>query len=320
MRGINKVPKQLGAHRVAGEYTTDRRLHHHALTLPAIALYRALLSQCANLTIEQASITDLQNAIRNRFRVARPQRLRLALAFKSGYTALDLLDASVAGDDASTTRIKDLVARMPESLKQPPPPPKHLMPKVKNPAHYPPKEEHKLENMFPRPLGSVKGIRKAPFLVNAGGLPFIRWKKPQPKNVTRVIQTKIKTRQWRRDKLHEIDEVMLPMAHHEDRWDTLMFQLENREKGVEVSGQKRAKYVHAVENYRQELVDLYKQDDQRLRQMSRRFTDIVLKEQEYVKIEKKQRKAASKARRRLKKQSRKTDASQQTLDPKTDQD
>jgi hypothetical protein len=262
----------------------------------AFALYRALLSQCAKLPLEPIAIDGLQNAIRNRFRIARPQRLRLALAFRSGYTALDLLDASVAGDDASTARIKDLVQRMPDALKQPPPPPKHCAPKEKNEAHYPTPEEFKLENMFPRPLGSVEGTRKVPFLVNAAGLPFIRWRKPQPENVSRVLKTKLAVRQRRLDEMDAIEGKLAPMADREDEWDRLVGQLNDTAKAAEDLIERPYSFAGEVKAYEKDLRTAFSEADEKSVQMGKRFTAIVLKEREFAQRERADRKALAKAR------------------------
>jgi hypothetical protein len=262
----------------------------------AFALYRALLSQCAKLPLEPIFIDGLQNAIRNRFRIARPQRLRLALAFRSGYTALDLLDASVAGDDASTARIKDLVQRIPDALKQPPPTPKHLMPKKKNEAHYPPPEEFKLENMFPRPLGSVEGTRKVPFLVNAAGLPFIRWKKPQPENVSRVLKTKLAVRQRRLDEMDAVEGKLAPMADREDEWDRLVGQLNDAEKGTKDLTDRPNSFAGEVKVYEDDLRKAFAESDEKSIQLGKRFTAIVLKERQFAQRERAERKALAKVR------------------------
>jgi hypothetical protein len=68
----------------------------------------------------------------------------------------------------------------------------------------------------PRPLGDKK--RNVPVLVNARGLPFLRYKKPQPRNVSSVIRTKL-GRRWnwieRRDRL----KIELLFAKDEEEWD-----------------------------------------------------------------------------------------------------
>lgn len=70
----------------------------------------------------------------------------------------------------------------------------------------------------PKPLGDKK--RNIPVLVNARSLPFLRYKKPQPRNVSSVIRTKL-ARRWswieRRDRLR----VELLFANDEENWDKL---------------------------------------------------------------------------------------------------
>jgi hypothetical protein len=70
----------------------------------------------------------------------------------------------------------------------------------------------------PRPLGGKK--RNVPVLVNARGLPFLRYKKPQPRNVSSVIRTKL-GRRWnwieRRDRL----KIELLFAKDEEEWDRI---------------------------------------------------------------------------------------------------
>ncbi|OQE09757.1 hypothetical protein PENVUL_c005G00825 [Penicillium vulpinum] len=68
----------------------------------------------------------------------------------------------------------------------------------------------------PRPLGDKK--RNVPVLVNARGLPFLRYKKPQPRNVSGVIRKKLGCRwDWieRRDRL----KIELLFAKDEEEWD-----------------------------------------------------------------------------------------------------
>ncbi|KAF7592757.1 hypothetical protein BBP40_012515 [Aspergillus hancockii] len=71
-----------------------------------------------------------------------------------------------------------------------------------------------------RPHPIVSGRRRIPVLVNARGVPFLRIKKPQPKNLSGVIRTKLDKR-WklieRRDRL----DLELLFAKDEDSWDTL---------------------------------------------------------------------------------------------------
>lgn len=73
----------------------------------------------------------------------------------------------------------------------------------------------------PKPLGAL-GDRKRhiPVLVNARGIPFLRYKKPQPQNVSGVLRSKLSTRwSWimRRDKLKDD----LLFAQDEQDWDRI---------------------------------------------------------------------------------------------------
>lgn len=70
----------------------------------------------------------------------------------------------------------------------------------------------------PRPV--VNGRRRIPVLVSARGIPFLRIKKPQPKNLSGVIRTKLDKR-CRRIERREILGVDILFAKDEDDWDQL---------------------------------------------------------------------------------------------------
>jgi hypothetical protein len=57
-------------------------------------------------------------------------------------------------------------------------------------------------------------------LVSARGIPFLRIKKPQPKNLSGVIRTKLDKR-WRRIERREVLGVDILFAKDEDDWDQL---------------------------------------------------------------------------------------------------
>lgn len=70
----------------------------------------------------------------------------------------------------------------------------------------------------PQPLNGTK--RHIPVLVNARGLPFLRIKKPQPKNISNLIRKKLHNRfKWiqRRENLR----IDLAFAQDEEKWDSL---------------------------------------------------------------------------------------------------
>ncbi|KAF4214958.1 hypothetical protein CNMCM8980_008813 [Aspergillus fumigatiaffinis] len=70
----------------------------------------------------------------------------------------------------------------------------------------------------PRPV--VNGRRRVPVLVSARGIPFLRIKKPQPKNLSGVIRTKLDKR-WRRIERRDKLGVEILFAKDEDEWDQL---------------------------------------------------------------------------------------------------
>ncbi|CAG8077784.1 unnamed protein product [Penicillium nalgiovense] len=214
------VPKYNGAHRFA-----------------CLALYRALLRQCRPSTADTLWLSETRPLIRHNFRKYKKLQSpsQTANALKAGYEALDLLSSSRTDQhDAHriTTLIvearslKDKYAAMQREIRP-------VAPTAKSPT---PKEAKKAQSIRfqeetnqrhpnatsvlnrPRPLGDKK--RNVPVLVNARGLPFLRYKKPQPRNVSSVIRTKL-SRRWawieRRDRL----KLELLFAKDEEEWDRI---------------------------------------------------------------------------------------------------
>lgn len=142
------------------------------------------------------------------------------MSFYAGYKALDYLDEAVAGETASAERIAGYLSKTPEYLKKPPkvkvPPPKPEDPPYVTPP------EHQFFNVFPRP--TVEGERKVPYFVRANGFPMVRWKKPQPKKLSRTINQLIKAKQKSVNYQLDYDEYYIPMAKNEDLWDALVKQ------------------------------------------------------------------------------------------------
>ncbi|PIB01588.1 hypothetical protein CB0940_00733 [Cercospora beticola] len=90
--------------------------------LAAIALYRALLSQCNKLDIPAQRRYELNNVVRCRFAGFRhtTSHRQLKLLFEAGYEAIDHLDAAVAGDADSKQYVLDLLQRAPKNVKNGP--------------------------------------------------------------------------------------------------------------------------------------------------------------------------------------------------------
>lgn len=91
----------------------------------------------------------------------------------------------------------------------------------------------------PLPLSEIRsGKRKVPsFVVTSAGIPFLRYGKPQPVMLSRVIRQRLEKRDRILEKKNLLDD-MLIWAEEEDRWDdTIRRQLSN-EKGQNENGGK----------------------------------------------------------------------------------
>ncbi|KAJ5169547.1 uncharacterized protein N7500_002330 [Penicillium coprophilum] len=214
------VPKYSGAHRFA-----------------CLALYRALLQQCRPSTVDTEWLGEIKPLIQRNFRKYKKLQSpsQSANALKAGYEALDLLSSSHANQQDAhriTTLIlqarsqKDKYAAMQRKARPVAPPAKPLTPKKarkEKSIRFQEETSQRHPNATsildrPRPLGDKK--RNVPVLVNARGLPFLRYKKPQPRNVSSVLRTKL-GRRWnwieRRDRL----KIELLFAKDEEEWDRM---------------------------------------------------------------------------------------------------
>ncbi|KAJ5544890.1 hypothetical protein N7535_006724 [Penicillium sp. DV-2018c] len=202
-----------------------------------LALYRALLRQCSASTAESPWLRESKPLIQQNFRRFRKLQSpsQTANALKAGYEALDLL-SSAHTNHSDADRITSLIAQarsqrekfaaLQHKSRPERTPPKPLTPRQARKAEsirFQKETSQRHPNATsilnrPIPLGDKK--RKVPVLVNARGLPFLRYKKPQPRNVSSVIRTKLE-RRWawieRRDRL-KLD---LSFAEDEDDWDNL---------------------------------------------------------------------------------------------------
>ncbi|KAB2570766.1 DNA repair protein [Lasiodiplodia theobromae] len=222
------VPARSGAHRVA-----------------AIALYRALLTQCSPAAFPLADDQRivLRNIIRNKFRRNRhvhSTRL-LKLSFTAGYELLDMLArassspaTATCSDDAkesATQLVANLLASAPPHLTRSPTDPnaqprgpKRLDP---SPEACPPPSARTLA-IRPLPATALggTGVRRVPRLVSANTFPMLRLQKPQPRSLSRVLTDKIKQRQRRLDVRSEAADYWSVLAQDEDEWDRLLWERE----------------------------------------------------------------------------------------------
>lgn len=109
--------------------------------------------------------------------------------------------------------------------------------------------------------------RRVPSLVNARGVPFLQFKKPQPQNLSGVIRSKLENRwNWigRRERLH----LELLFTKDEDAWDRMTNSVELPTWSVE------------VERALGEVQKKIKESDKRTREMAEKMWNIVLVERE----------------------------------------
>lgn len=295
------LPRRSSAHRIA-----------------AIALYRALLTQCRALaSLEAHQRHELQNIVRNRFKQARfTHSLKwLQLDFEAGYEAIDHLDAAVACREESRSYILDLLRRAPEKAKQNP----HVvLTKRQQKAlkkcgcHEENDAQEKREQSSrpsilerPLPLEKLSGRRHVPVLFNAQGVPVLRIKKPQPQSLSSYINDKLKRKQKRNDTRHRLD-AEFELAYAEDAWDDIItseYVRMDTWQGQGLSADtalREPRWKEAVDDARRENLNKVNAERRKNREMAERMQDIVDRERELYEKEKVERVRAKKQRSRAK--------------------
>lgn len=134
------------------------------------------------------------------------------------------------------------------------------------------------EPILSRPRPKVPGRRRVPVLVNAGGLPYLRIKKPQPRILNFVIKSKLETR-WRRIQRRERLQVELEMARAEDRWDKIVGEADPESWTVPIL------------TSLWEVNKMIEQADNNTARLAKSMWEVVLKERELAEKEKNEMKA-----------------------------
>lgn len=261
----------------------------------AIALYRAILQQCRALPLPSADRDAVQNIARNRFRAERntisPRRVKLA--FHAGYAAVDVLDGAAAGDAASTARLREYLAAVPPQLTTRAAPDANktaatkTKPQFERGADRDPPAAHKFESVFPRE--AVRGVRKVPFMANANGFPFVRWKKPQPKSLSRVLRQNIQRRQRRLNLQVDLADYWVPLAAYEDRWEELVEQQLGKTQDELGEADGRVLFVTSMREELRKVNKLIYEQIVRTKALTDRMQAIVDRERELATEEKRQR-------------------------------
>ncbi|TKA76895.1 hypothetical protein B0A49_01300 [Cryomyces minteri] len=245
-----------------------------------IALYRALLSQCSANSLDVKDQDGLKNIVRNRFKANRELHStpKLKIAFSAGYEALDCLDASAAGGEASTSHLTSLLAQTQPSLLRAPKKP-GAKPTPKTPAAH----CNVNPSVLSRPHAPVSGRRRVPYLVDANAVPFLRFKKPQPADLARYIGDRIKQRQKRFDRLHALADDRI-LAGLEDQWDRTLLQ-EHGVFGVE----EEPSWTKEIAEAEAVVADSLTKGRQGAMEWARRMQDVVDRETGLLESEKAER-------------------------------
>ncbi|OJD37965.1 dna repair protein [Diplodia corticola] len=325
------VPARSGAHRVA-----------------AIALYRALLTQCSPKASPSLPLADnqraaLRNVIRNKFRRNRHvhSAKHLKLSFTAGYELLDILDRASSTTPTTTTTttptspppptptshhlLQTLLPLAPPHLLRFPPPPRGPRRLDPSPEACPPPARRLLARR-PLPASALggTGVRRVPRIVSANLFPMLRYRKPQPRSLSRVLTDKVKQRQRRLNVRREAETEWMAWGVGEDVWDRLVGVAveEEEDEGV---GRKRGRrggdVVRDGEGEGDEASWTY--EPQRIAKMIsaqlgsqkrelvrtvKVMQDVVDKEAELAEAERKGRRAKKQRARRAKKRSEDVEA------------
>ncbi|KAL4933907.1 LYR motif-containing protein [Aspergillus undulatus] len=259
------VPKSSSVHRFA-----------------CLALYRVLLRRCNDLQRTAPQLASAQSHIEERFRrykgLQSPSQTTNAL--KAGYEALDLLNSASQGNANDTSLVTTILSEA-RSVKQRKTEVQNILAQGR-PAKELSKKQIKAQknqelqkatdkrhpdatSILSRPRPVVSGRRQVPALVNASGIPFLRIKKPQPKNLSRFIRLKIKRRQELLDRQKRLETELL-FGQDEDEWDSL------------TTGQEDHNWASAVDTALCDLKDIMANDGRKRMGNAEKMWEIVLAE------------------------------------------
>lgn len=268
-----RIPRRSGVHRIA-----------------AVALYRALLSQCRAAPITAHQRDEVQNIVRNRFKQAQHSHSirRLKVAFEAGYQAIDQLDAAVAGNDESKSYILSLLERAPAKVKLPPA--TRIVPTKPTRAQA---ETSETENSQepkrsildrPIPLEQLTGRRHVPVLFSANRIPVLRIKKPQPASLSGVIRKRLEQRQARLDRKDRLNEEKI-LASREDEWDDLVEQEGQNFEAAMMREHGEPRWTSAITGALYEVEQQMQEEKERRRVMVEKMQAVVDRETELFKQE-----------------------------------
>ncbi|OQE24601.1 hypothetical protein PENSTE_c007G05657 [Penicillium steckii] len=257
-----------------------------------LSLYRALLRQCSPSASDPSWLGETRILVKQRFRKYRrlDSPTQIAHSLKAGYHTLNLLSSASSGNGRDANRLSDILeqtkaakaecAVQQRKLKDlcAPQPLSAKRARKQESIRFEEKTRHRhpdTPSILARPK-TVKGIRKVPFLVNARGLPFLRIKKPQPRNVSGVIRNKLE-RRWKRILRRDRLTIDILFAEDEDTWD----KLTNAQESTTWSRH----YKLAID----EVNDQIRESDENAAELAQKMWNIVLKERLLAEEEQKNR-------------------------------
>lgn len=204
---------------------------------------------------------------------------------------LDLLDSATKGNNQDLYQIqrtllqtKDVKARYADVQSQraqmkPPKPPSPRQTRKAESIQFQEKTHRRnpdIPSILERPR-QVSGTRKVPALVCARGVPFLRIKGRQPRNLSGVIRNKLETR-WHRIEVRDRLQLEHLFAQDEDAWDRMTNATESCTWSEEI---KRA---------RDDVCTKIRESDQKNRALAENMWKVVLAERKAAKEEEEQRK------------------------------
>ncbi|KAI1356042.1 hypothetical protein F5Y01DRAFT_115004 [Xylaria sp. FL0043] len=232
--------------------------------IACLALYRALLRLAPQIPLpddlasgwgpgKNPIAIHIQRAFRRNVADTSPRIVYPALS--AGYRMLSVLQDAAASPSSQhhasiVTFLQSRLAERQRSLANRPPPPPSYNPKSDvphpdtlplllkvspppSPSNPDPTPVYTTPHR-PRPQSELGGTgrRKIPRLDLASDIPFLRFTKPQPAVLSRVLRQKSEKRTWRTQTMTAMQAEELPEAQLEDEWESQMARLMIAEKGV----------------------------------------------------------------------------------------
>ncbi|EFR03725.1 hypothetical protein MGYG_06721 [Nannizzia gypsea CBS 118893] len=269
-------PTQSGVHRLA-----------------CLSLYRALLSQCSKPWLTNSKASHIRALIQARFHIDKPieSPSRIEKSLKAGYEALNLMKSCANGDAISIERVDSLIAGTQPFLER------YQQKRARLARERQEKEledarkkqqkrrfsaKRVLESVLARPYPTVSGIRRVPRFACARGIPFLRIKKPQPKNLSVAIQIRQDAR-WKNILRRQELGVDSLFAKDEDTWDAITSKTE------------ADTWDKAIQQNISRVVDTIKKGDERDLELARKMWNVVVAERRLAEKEARQREKVGQA-------------------------